>query len=86
MVFRMARESRLGVKVEDTAADLGLAATGNLLAATSALAALADSNAEKKQAALDADALEKWWDTKGQKAVEASEWYQRERSLAAKAE
>ena len=65
---------------------MGLRSVGNLPASISALGALANTYAEKKQAALEAGALEKWWNAKGKKAVEASEWYQRERSLAAKAE
>ena len=63
---------------------IALGATNDLGAAQRALIATRDSQLPK--AIREADLLEAWWNTNGQKAVEASEWYRRERGLAAKAE
>lgn len=65
---------------------LALKVTGDLDFAIDGLHALADTDAQHDDARREANAIAAWWRDTGQKAVEASEWYQRERSLAAKAE
>ena len=75
-----------GAEEERTWTILALCATADPVAAVVALHALADSKSKKREAAREAEALEKWWHTTGQHQVEASDWYQKERSLAAKGE
>ncbi|MBX7134899.1 MAG: hypothetical protein K1X67_19710 [Fimbriimonadaceae bacterium] len=82
--FRFFAAKSLGACSEERWEVLALEVTGDLRAATAALLALNDGCSQKKWAVLEAYRLEKWWDSKGQKVVEASEWYRRERSLAAK--
>ena len=85
-LLRSMWEKKLGIRSEESEQELALRVTNDLSGAQRALLGVADTAAEKKAAALESDKLEKWWNTAGQKIVEASEWYRRERSLAAKVE
>ena len=84
-MLAFAERRRHGPAEDRTFTAYALRATANPAGAR-ALVALSESDPQRKAAEKEANALQSWWITKGQKLTEASEWYQRERSLAAKAE
>jgi hypothetical protein len=75
---------RFGPASDRTSNALALRATGDLPAAVAALSAFAFNSDQRKAASQEAEVLEAWWNKSGQKAVEASEWYQGELSWASK--
>ena len=80
-ILAFAEKRRYGPEDDRTLNAFALRATANPAGST-ALVALASSEAQRKDAEKEANVLQGWWIIKGHKIVEASEWYQRELAKA----